>query len=160
MTCFLNQKDCTFLFIIVNDINNEVVKGSRWRMTNINWWNKKLTSFDTSKTPSWIFLYMVPAVFMKACKRIGYIKTSLHRQFSQIFNLRTQLCTKSDFPCGRWEINEENKSIWCDFWPLQHSEQFLLRPPWRSTHAPLQTVHLLLCLQPVCEQDHTCFQSA
>lgn len=38
---------------------------------------KKLTSFDTSKTPSWIFLYMVAAVFMNACKRIGYMKTSI-----------------------------------------------------------------------------------
>jgi len=69
-------------------------------MTNLKKWKKKLTSFDTSKTPSWIFLYMVPAVFMNACKRIGYIKTSIQIIFQNI-QPKNLLCIKFDFPCGR-----------------------------------------------------------
>lgn len=49
-----------------SDKTDEVKNG-----TNLE--GKKLTSFDTSKTPSWIFLYIVAAVFMNACKMIGYI---------------------------------------------------------------------------------------
>jgi hypothetical protein len=60
---------------ILNDINNKVIKQTEVKNDiNLKKWKKKLTSFDTSKTPSWIFLYMVPAVFMNACKRIGYVK--------------------------------------------------------------------------------------
>lgn len=37
-------------------------------------YNWSLTSFDTSKTPSWTFLYMVAAVLMKACKKHSLLK--------------------------------------------------------------------------------------